>query len=77
MLAPSLSITDPVERTRLYGQSDHVRQYGEDFRDRLESVGFGVLSIKTSRLIDPTSIKWFSIECEKEIIFALKQDGNI
>jgi SAM-dependent methyltransferase len=39
-----LSITDPEERRRLYGQTDHVRMYGRDgvFEDRLRSVGFEV-----------------------------------
>jgi SAM-dependent methyltransferase len=39
-----LSITDPDERRRRYGQHDHVRQYGRDgvFLDRLRSAGFEV-----------------------------------
>ena len=36
-----LMITDPMERTRLYGQHDHVRNYDfETFRDRLSVAGF-------------------------------------
>lgn len=39
-----LSVTDPAERTRLYGQPDHVRMYGRDgeVRRRLEEAGFEV-----------------------------------
>ncbi len=37
------SITDPVERERHYGQSDHLRQYGRDYADKLASVGFRVV----------------------------------
>lgn len=37
-----LSITNPTERARLYGQADHVRQYGKDYKDRLEKSGFQV-----------------------------------
>jgi SAM-dependent methyltransferase len=39
-----LSITDPAERRRLYGQDDHVRMYGYDrvFESRLEAAGFDV-----------------------------------
>lgn len=37
-----LSITDPKERERRFGQDDHVRTYGMDKKDRLESVGFKV-----------------------------------
>lgn len=37
-----LSISDPKKREQLYGQNDHVRTYGMDKKDRLESVGFTV-----------------------------------
>lgn len=39
-----LSITDPGERRRLYGQDDHVRMYGHDgvFEERLRAAGFEV-----------------------------------
>lgn len=36
------SITDPEERTRLFGQADHVRLYGADYADRLREAGFNV-----------------------------------
>ena len=32
------TIKDPLERQRLFGQSDHVRVYGPDYKDRLEDV---------------------------------------
>ena len=34
------SITDPAERLRRFGQHDHVRRYGLDYLDRLETAGF-------------------------------------
>lgn len=37
-----LSITSPQERAHLYGQPDHVRQYGKDYKYRLEDNGFQV-----------------------------------
>ena len=36
------SITDPAERTRLFGQYDHRRIYGRDYDDRLREAGFVV-----------------------------------
>ncbi len=36
------SVTDPGERERLFGQRDHVRQYGRDYADRLRAAGFEV-----------------------------------
>ena len=34
------SITSPEERIKAFGQYDHVRWYGQDYKDRLASVGF-------------------------------------
>ena len=36
------SVTEPAERLRLFGQDDHVRRYGPDYADRLQSAGFSV-----------------------------------
>ena len=36
------SITDPKERQRLFGQYDHVRQFGRDYADVLTKAGFKV-----------------------------------
>ena len=36
------AITSPEDRTRAYGQWDHVRAYGPDFADRLRESGFDV-----------------------------------
>ena len=37
-----LTIVTPIERERIFGQKDHLRIYGMDYKDRLESVGFVV-----------------------------------
>ncbi len=42
------SITSPEERSKHFGQYDHVRVYGKDYFDRLRSVGFKVEEIKYS-----------------------------
>ncbi|MFC2125377.1 class I SAM-dependent methyltransferase [Bacteroidota bacterium] len=36
------SITNPKQREKVYGQSDHVRLYGWDYPDRLRKAGFMV-----------------------------------
>jgi ubiquinone/menaquinone biosynthesis C-methylase UbiE len=46
------SITDPYERRRLFGQEDHVRRYGPDYKNRLEEAGFKVTSYRASDLIE-------------------------
>lgn len=46
--AEDLSVTEPEERTRLYGQHDHVRYYNFDtFCERLTSVGFNTDHVST------------------------------
>jgi predicted SAM-dependent methyltransferase len=36
------SVVTPEERTRLFGQANHVRRYGRDIKNRLEEAGFVV-----------------------------------
>jgi len=36
------TIVDPAERARLFGQDDHVRNYGRDYVDQLREAGFDV-----------------------------------
>jgi hypothetical protein len=51
-----LSITDPAERERLFGQSDHVRNYGNDFPDRLKASGFRVEVIRAADFMTPEDL---------------------
>lgn len=37
-----LSVTEPADRERVFGQFDHVRLYGTDYADRLRESGFEV-----------------------------------
>jgi SAM-dependent methyltransferase len=48
-----LSITDPAERRRLFGQEDHVRRYGPDYADRLREAGFHVTVTGVADLVSP------------------------
>lgn len=47
------SITDPAERTRLFGQYDHRRVYGRDYDERLQSAGFKVERIAYAEMLSP------------------------
>lgn len=40
-----LSITNPKERERVFGQYDHLRIYGDDFVDMLTTSGFDVTTV--------------------------------
>ena len=50
------SVTDPEERLRLFGQVDHVRRYGRDYKDRLESAGFHVTIYTPSDLLSDSEL---------------------
>jgi len=45
------SITDPKERAAIFGQYDHVRVYGQDYFDKLRSIGFEVKEIDYTKTI--------------------------
>lgn len=46
------TITDPEERTRLFGQYDHRRVYGLDYDERLHDAGFMVERIPAASLVN-------------------------
>lgn len=52
-----LSVTDPEERLRRYGQRDHVRRYGPDYTDRLAQAGFVVRRVLPGDLLDPAEVR--------------------
>ena len=62
------SITDPKEREKVFGQSDHVRKYGIDYAKRLSQSGLKVLENKFVRNLPEALIKKYALP-EKEIIF--------
>ena len=46
-----LSIKSKIQREKYFGQYDHVREYGLDFKDRVEQAGFKVEMINYSKKI--------------------------
>ena len=59
---------DKKEREILYGQSDHVRKYGKDYKKRLSSVGLKVDKIKSNKFLEKDKISKYGID-EKEDLF--------
>ena len=55
------SITDPKERNRIFGQYDHVRVYGIDYFDRLESIGFKTQKIDYIQSLSPERIETYRL----------------
>lgn len=57
------SVTDPEERLRLFGQTDHVRRYGLDFGRRLSQAGFDYDVITAESLLSEEDAVRF--RCDK------------
>jgi predicted SAM-dependent methyltransferase len=55
------SITDPAERTKIFGQYDHVRVYGKDYFDTLRSIGFKVKSIDYTQQLSEEEVTRFCL----------------
>lgn len=67
------SVTDPREREKLYGLSEHVRWYGRtDFKRRLAQAGFEVMEIPKQDLASPADLERLSVACEESVILVRK-----
>jgi SAM-dependent methyltransferase len=66
-----LGVTDPEERTRLYGQFDHVRLYGaRDYPDRLTAVGFDVEVCDYAAALGPEAARRFALLQDEKLYIA-------
>ena len=71
------SITDPKERTRRFGQHDHVRVYGwRDFVDRLQEAGFEVTVEQPGLKLDPETIQRMRLVPDEQIYVCRKPGGD-
>lgn len=61
----------PADRLRLYGQEDHVRIYGLDYFERLQSVGFKVNQFMLYQH-NPEKYKFYAINPEEPVIIVKK-----
>ena len=60
------SITDPIERSRIFGQYDHVIIYCKDFISLLNQSGFKSKGIPYANKLSEVEIKKYSLQ--KEVI---------
>jgi SAM-dependent methyltransferase len=67
-----LSITDPKERERVFGQYDHVRWHGTDYGKRLASAGFDVDENPFINSFSDEEIDYFRLP-KREIIYVAKK----
>jgi predicted SAM-dependent methyltransferase len=61
------SITDAAERTQIFGQYDHVRIYGQDYYDRLESVGFSTNKVLLQSRLTEDEIALYALPQKEKI----------
>lgn len=55
------TITDSKERTRIFGQYDHVRVYGMDYFEKLKSIGFKVEAIDYTQKLSENEIEKYRL----------------
>jgi SAM-dependent methyltransferase len=55
------SITNKVERAKIFGQYDHVRVYGRDYFNKLRSVGFTVDEIDYTKKMTAKELEKFCL----------------
>lgn len=65
------SITDPDERTRIFGQYDHRRIYGRDYAERLAEAGFEVEDCDYRSEFTPEEQSLYAL-CDDHIYFVRK-----
>ena len=66
------NIKDKAKRTEIFGQYDHVRIYGSDYYNRLESVGFKTQAIDFLKEFSPQEIESFALPKNERIPLAKK-----
>ncbi|MBQ8367215.1 MAG: class I SAM-dependent methyltransferase [Alistipes sp.] len=66
------TITDPAERTRIFGQYDHRRIYGRDYDDRLCEVGFDVERIAFATMLTPEERSLYAVGGDDLVIVRKK-----
>ncbi|MBN1126428.1 MAG: class I SAM-dependent methyltransferase [Sedimentisphaerales bacterium] len=67
-----VSVTSEQERKRLFGQEDHVRRYGRDFKDRLQKAGFTVRIDEFVRELSPEQQRRYGLRAEEDIYFCTR-----
>lgn len=66
------SITDKKERTKIFGQYDHVRVYGIDYFDKLRSIGFTVDEVDYTATLSNEEVETYRLAKGEIIPFVRK-----
>ena len=70
------TVTDPRERTRLFGQYDHVRIYGRDYDERLRRVGFEVETSWYAAEFPDVDIERMGLDRNERVNLCWKRDAH-
>jgi SAM-dependent methyltransferase len=63
----------PQDRERLFGQSDHVRIYGLDYKERLLNAGFSVKIDGFLQNLKPSKAQRYGLPIYEDIYFCRKE----
>jgi len=66
------NVVSPEEREHVFGEKDHVRIYGQDYKNRLEMAGFTVKLDNYSRELGDNIIKKYGLMKDETIYFCSK-----
>ncbi|HYG39318.1 MAG TPA: methyltransferase domain-containing protein [Cytophagales bacterium] len=66
------SLKTPKDREKVFGQDDHVRAYGRDYGQRLESAGFTVKVDKYNEELDEATINRYALPKYEDIFVCYK-----
>lgn len=66
------TVTDPAERTRIFGQYDHRRIYGRDYDDRLREAGFDVERIAFAAMLSAEERRLYAVGGDDLVIVRKK-----
>ena len=67
------SVTDPAERTRIFGQYDHRRIYGRDYAERLHEAGFDVEVIDPTALLSDSECRTYAVRRDEPVYIIRKR----
>lgn len=66
------TVISSQDRLRLFGQNNHLRVYGRDYKDRLEKAGFSVKIDSYIRSLDSDVIEVYGLDEDMVVYFCTK-----
>ena len=72
------AVVDPKERSRRFGQSDHVRVYGLDLADRLAEAGFRVAPLSSRSLWSDDVVRRYGLTPRggEDVLFVCRKSSR-